>query len=64
MRKSKFADEQVEAILRPNAGSAASKGLSRRRTTPHTKSHKCDWLKVKCARRKEENKDRGLFASR
>jgi hypothetical protein len=49
----------------PNAGSAASKASSRRRTPPHTKSDKCDWLKVKCAQWKEENKDRGdLFESR
>ena len=49
----------------PNAGSAASKASSRRRIPPHTKSNKCDWLKVKCAQWKEEEKDRGdLFASR
>ena len=37
---------------------------SKKKHTPY-KSGKCDWLKVKCAQWKEENKDRGdLFASR
>jgi hypothetical protein len=58
-------DHAVKSSSSQNAGSAASEASSRRRTTPHTKSGKCNRLKVKCARWQEENKDRGdLFASR
>jgi bifunctional non-homologous end joining protein LigD len=32
--------------------------ISKRKHAPY-KSGKCDWIKVKCAQWKEENKDRG-----
>jgi ATP-dependent DNA ligase len=37
--------------------------VSKRKHLPY-KSGKCDWVKVKCAQRKEDNKDRGALFMR